>query len=146
MEFTYTTETTVYGQDACTYLDENGKEKVANLMVTTYTPDTDKLSTKTYFLREGHDFWAVKHAENLEKLKREWVTELGKDPDVYSLETVTWVVRGIEDIVALPTLSLITKDSTEGILEEKIHPDRNIPIIEKIWVDVNDDGPGVYLI
>ena len=43
-------------------------------------------------------------------------------------------------------LTLVTFDSTEGILEEKIDPSRDIPIIEKIWVDVNDDGPGVYLI
>ena len=56
------------------------------------------------------------------------------------------MVRGIEDVVVTQDLTLVTKDSTEGILEEKVHPSRSIPIIEKIWVDVNDDGPGVYLI
>ena len=94
MEFSYTTETTVYATDACVYLREDGKEKVANLMVTTYTPDTDKLSTKTFFLREGHEFWALKHLENFQQLKRQWLVELGKDPDLYSLGTVATVVQG----------------------------------------------------
>ena len=94
MEFSYTTETTVYATDACVYLREDGKEKVANLMVTTYTPDTDKLSTKTFFLREGHEYWALKHLENFQQIKRQWLVELGKDPDLYSLGTVATVVQG----------------------------------------------------
>ena len=147
MEFSYTTETTVYATDACVYLREDGKEKVADLMVTTYTPDTDKLTPKTFFLRDGHEYWDVKHTENFAKIKRQWVIELGKDPDVYGLGTVSWVVRGIEKMGApVEKLTLVTFDSTEGILEEKIDPSRDIPIIEKIWGDVNDDGPGVYLI
>ena len=150
MEFSYTTETTVYATDACVYLREDGKEKVANLMVTTYTPDTDKLSTKTFFLREGHEYWALKHLENFQQIKRQWLVELGKDPDLYSLGTVATVVQGDNQhqiTTGTPNkLTLLSYDSTEGILEEKIHPSRDIPIIEKVWTELTEDGPGVYLI
>ena len=77
MKFIYTQETTVFEQNGCRYIrEEDGKEKVADLMVTTYTPDTDLLKPKQFFLRRDHIQWDYLHSMNFPKVLEEWTKEL----------------------------------------------------------------------
>ena len=152
MKFKVTTETTVYGHDACQYIrEEDGKEKITDLMVTTYTPDTDLLTPKQFFLRKDHDRWGELHSINFNNIKKEWLEELdeklGIDKTVYSIDEVSWLVKDIEDInIVSSTYTLNTNDETENTLETPLIPTRNISPQVRYWVDAKATGPQVYLI
>ena len=148
MKFKIKTETTVYAKDACQYLrEEDGKEKLTDLMVTTYTPDLEGLSPKQFFLRKDHHQWAGLHHKNFQEIKKEWIKELLLDETVYSIDEIEWYVKKIEDVnVVSGSFTLNTNDETEGTLEAPLVADRNIPPQVRYWVDAKTTGPQVYLI
>ena len=155
MKITVTQETTVHEQNGCRYIrEEDGKEKVADLMVTTYTADTDLLKPKQFFLRRGHIQWDYLHSMNFPKVLAEWTKELVAElelphGDRYKLATVdfTWKIKGGEEgLGATSSLVLHTDDVSEGIVETPIHAERNIGVVIKLWVEPNEESPNIFLI
>ena len=155
MKITVAQETTVYEQNGCRYIrEEDGKEKVADLMVTTYTADTDLLKPKQFFLRRDHTQWDYLHAMNFPKVLAEWTKELVAElklphGDRYKLATVdfTWKIKGGEEgLGATSSLVLHTDDVSEGIVETPIHAERNIGVVIKLWVEPNEESPNIFLI
>ena len=80
----YKTELKCVAIKACEHY-EKGIIRRENLMQTDFIPVNFRALTKNYVLREGHTLWDSKLKEAEDNVAKEWLTELGYNPDGFEV-------------------------------------------------------------
>ena len=88
----YKVETKIKVIKGCQHI-ENGIIRNDNLMVTEYTPINFIGTTKTYFLRDGHELWKTQHIKAEKDIHKEWLKELGYDSEGYEVDFSTHEIK-----------------------------------------------------
>lgn len=99
LEFTKTT--LVYEANA--YINVDGEETIIkDLMITHYVPTNFVGTPKNFTLGEEHPMWELKHNNFETKIFKEWLIELGYDPEFYYVNIDTKKIQTDRDIVMIP--------------------------------------------
>ena len=75
---------------------ENGCEHIVNgvvrfddLIRTDYTPTNFSAEPKNFLLRDGHVNWDRLHTESEQRIHKEWLEELGYNPNLWQVNFTT---------------------------------------------------------
>ena len=97
----FTKATSVYEKDA--YINVDGEKTIVkDLMITHYVPTNFVGTPKNFTLGEEHPLWELKHTNFEAKIFKEWLIELGYDPEFYYVNTDTKKIQSQRDIEMLP--------------------------------------------
>lgn len=72
---------------------ENGIIRRDDLMQTDFIPQNFNGSYKNYVLRDGHQQWESMHQEAERRIQKEWLSELGYNPDGFYVDPETFEVK-----------------------------------------------------
>lgn len=64
---------------------KNGVIRRDHLMRTDFIPQNFRGTVKKFVLRHGHDQWVSMHKTAEEEIQKEWLVELGYDPEGYEV-------------------------------------------------------------
>ena len=99
---------------------EKGIIRNEDLMQTDFVPLNFNGSVKNYVLRNGHEMWESMHREAEEKIQKEWLVELGYNPNNFEVDPETHEIKAKDNPHWNPNYYKITGEIKEDKEVESI--------------------------